>query len=95
MKLTSENIDNLGLVAAMCDEIGITDIIDQACGIQAQNKNLSFEQCVKCMILNGLGFIGRTLYLYQEYFEDKPIDHLLGIPMAFVSVFMIFSFSGF
>ena len=33
------------------------------------------------MILNGLGFIGRTLYLYSEYFEDKPIDHLLGIPV--------------
>jgi transposase len=82
MKLTSENIDNLGLVAGMCDEIGISDIIDQACGTQAKNKNLSFGQCVKCMILNGLGFIGRTLYLYSEYFEDKPIDHLLGIPIT-------------
>jgi len=81
MKLTIENIDNLGLVAGMCDEIGISEIIDQACGTQAQNKNLTFGQCVKCMILNGLGFIGRTLYLYSEYFEDKPIDHLLGIPV--------------
>lgn len=81
MKLTSLNIDNLGLVAGMCDEIGISEIIDQACGTQAQNKNLSFGKCVKCMILNGLGFIGRTLYLYSEYFEDKPIDHLLGIPI--------------
>jgi hypothetical protein len=32
MKLTSENIDNLGLIAGMCDEIGISDIIDQASG---------------------------------------------------------------
>lgn len=31
------------------------------------------------MILNGLGFVGRTFYLYSEYFEDKPVDHLLGI----------------
>ncbi len=78
MKLSSQNIDNLGLVAGMCDEIGISAMIDQACGNQAKNKNLSFGQCVKCMILNGLGFVGRTLYLYSEYFEDKPIDHLLG-----------------
>ena len=81
MKLSSQNIDNLGLVAGMCDEIGISAMIDQACGNQAKNKNLSFGQCVKCMILNGLGFVGRTLYLYSEYFEDKPIDHFLGIPI--------------
>ena len=81
MKLESQNIDNLGLVAGMCKEIGIGDIIDQACGQQAKNKNLSFGQCVMCMILNGLGFVGRTLYLYSEYFEEKPVDHLLGIPV--------------
>jgi transposase len=59
--------------------MGISEMIDRACGTQAKNKNLTFGQCVKCMILNGLGFVGRTLYLYSEYFEDKPVDHLLGI----------------
>ncbi|MGA8163993.1 MAG: IS1634 family transposase [Waddliaceae bacterium] len=82
MKLASENIDNLGLVAGMCREIGIADIIDRACGEQAKNKHITFGQCVNCMILNGLGFVGRTLYLYSEYFEDKPVDHLLGITIA-------------
>ncbi|KIC76415.1 hypothetical protein DB41_GF00060 [Neochlamydia sp. TUME1] len=33
------------------------------------------------MILNGLEFESRTLYMYSEYFEDKPIDHLLGTPV--------------
>ena len=78
MDITTKNIDHLGLVAGMCDEIGIVDLIDDECGEQAKNKNLSFGQCVKCMILNGLGFVGRTLYLYSEYFEDKPIEHLIG-----------------
>lgn len=82
MKLASQNIDNLGLVAGMCNEIGISDIIDRACGKQAKNKNLTFGECVTCMILNGLGFVGRTLYLYSEYFEDKPIDHFLNKPIA-------------
>ena len=44
MKITSENLDNMGLVAGMCDEIGIVDIIDQACGDQAKNKNLTFGE---------------------------------------------------
>ena len=78
MDIVTKNIDHLGLVAGMCDEIGIVDLIDDACGDQAKNKNLTYGQCVKCMILNGLGFIGRTLYLYSEYFEDKPVEHLIG-----------------
>ncbi len=78
MQLTTQNLDHLGLVAGMCDEIGITETIDRLSGRQANNKNLSYGQCVKAMILNGLGFVSRTLYLYSEYFEDKPVDHLVG-----------------
>lgn len=82
MDIITKNIDHLGLVAGMCDEIGIVDFIDDACGEQAKNKNLTYGQCVKCMILNGLGFVGRTLYLYSEYFEDKPVEHLLGVEVT-------------
>lgn len=78
MDIITKNLDHLGLVAGMCDEIGIVDLIDRACGPQDPNKHLTYGQCVKCMILNGLGFVGRTLYLYSEYFEDKPIEHLVG-----------------
>jgi transposase len=44
----------------------------------SKNKHLTYGECVKSMILNGLGFVGRTLYLYSEYFEDKPTDLLIG-----------------
>ena len=30
------------------------------------------------MMLNGLGFTGRTLYMYSEYFSDKPLDSFIG-----------------
>ena len=77
IRVETQNLDHLGLVAGMCDEIGLTDAIDAACGQQAKNKHLTYGECVKCMILNGLGFVGRTLYLYSEYFEDKPTDLLI------------------
>ncbi len=41
MNIVTKNIDHLGLVAGMCDEIGIVDLI-------------------------------------SEYFEDKPVEHLIG-----------------
>ena len=30
------------------------------------------------MILNGLGFVSRTLHMFPDYFADKPVEHLLG-----------------
>ena len=29
------------------------------------------------MMINGLGFTGRTLHMYSEYFSDKPLDRLI------------------
>ncbi|WP_368730549.1 DUF4277 domain-containing protein [Neochlamydia sp. TUME1] len=37
--------------------MGLVDLIDQAAGNQAKNKHLAYGQAVKCMILNGLGFV--------------------------------------
>jgi hypothetical protein len=28
--------------------------------------------------LNGLGFTGRTLHMYSEFFDDKPVSRLIG-----------------
>ncbi len=30
------------------------------------------------MILNGLGFVSRALYLMPRFFQDKPVERLLG-----------------
>src|SRR5215471_12254924 len=30
------------------------------------------------LVLNGLGWSNRQLYLVPQFFADKPIDHLLG-----------------
>jgi transposase len=65
----------------MYEEIELVDLIDQAVGNQAKNKHLTYGQAVKCMILNGLGFVSRTLYMYSEYLGGKLIDHLLGTPV--------------
>jgi hypothetical protein len=35
-------------------------------------------QLFVAMLLNGLGFTGRTLHMYSEYFESKPHERLLG-----------------
>jgi len=74
----AQDIGHLGLVAGMCKELDIAGIIDREAGTQAHNKKISFGKAVVCMILNGLGFVSRTLYMYSEYFDEKPLNHLLG-----------------
>lgn len=78
MTYSIKNLDHLGLVAGMCQEIGIAKLIDQAHPNQSKDKNITYGQLVEAMILNGLGFVGRTLHMYPEYFADKPVERLLG-----------------
>ncbi|MBE9130228.1 IS1634 family transposase [Coleofasciculus sp. LEGE 07081] len=77
MDIQVETINHLGLVAGIIDEIGIEDIINKTLGIDKREK-LTAGQVVKAIILNGLGFVSRPLYLFSQFFKDKATEHLLG-----------------
>ena len=74
----SYNLDHLGLVAAMVDELGIVQLIDTVMVQDHEQRIVSIGQAVKAMILNGLGFSHRALYLTPHFFENKPVARLLG-----------------
>lgn len=75
---TSKSIDHLGLVSALCQELGIAEFIDNQISNQSEYRHISYGQLLVAMILNGLGFVSRTLHMYPAYFADKPIERLLG-----------------
>ncbi len=72
-----ENLDHLGLVAALVNEIGLAELTDEVLAPHPLN-HISPGQVVKAMILDGLGFVSAPLYLVSEFFEGKPVEHLLG-----------------
>jgi transposase len=72
----TKSLEHHGLVAGFCKEINLAHIIDQALGV-SDKRNVSFGQLFVAMLINGLGFTGRTLHMYSEYFEDKPLDRLI------------------
>ena len=74
----SYNLDHLGLVAAMIDELGRVEIIDSVIVQDHEQRVVSVGRAVKAMILNGLGFSHRALYLTPHFFENKPVARLLG-----------------
>ena len=82
VKLKSEeieiqNIDHLGIVAGIIDSIGIVEIINELIGVEKDEK-VNAGQVVKAMIINGLGFVSKPLYMFPEYFETIACEHLIG-----------------
>lgn len=70
-------LDHHGLVAAICQDLKIAQRIDDRLSCNPQRK-VSPGRAIVAMILNGLGFTNRRLYLTSQFFESKAIEKLLG-----------------
>lgn len=75
--ITVQNLDHLGLVAGLIDEMGIVEKINQLIG-EKPGEIVSPGHVVKAMILNGLGLVSAPLYLFSKFFEGKATEHLIG-----------------
>jgi transposase len=72
----AQRLDHLGIVAGVCRQAGIAEWLDNLAG--ENRRGVSIGTATVAMILNGLGFSNRQLYLVPQYFENKPVEHLLG-----------------
>lgn len=75
-RMQVERLDHLGIVAGVCQEIGLAAYLDALAGPSQQQ--VSVGTATVAMILNGLGFSNRRLYLVSQFFATKPVEHLLG-----------------
>lgn len=75
--LEVKNLNHLGIIAGIIDEIGIVEIINKELG-EKPSEIVSSGVIIKAIILNGLGFISKPLYLFPQFFSDKATAHLLG-----------------
>ena len=72
----NERLDHLGIVAGVCQEIGLAAWLDAQ--DPDNRQQVSVGTATVAMILNGLGFSNRQWYLVPQYFANKPVEHLLG-----------------
>ena len=75
--LEIKNLNHLGIIAGIIDEIEIVEIINEQLGTD-KKEIVNPGIIIKAIILNGLGFVSRPLYLFPQFFEDKATEHLLG-----------------
>jgi Domain of unknown function (DUF4277) len=66
----NERLDHLGVVAGVCQEIGLAAYLDRLAG--ETNHHVSMGTATVAMILNGLGFSNRRLYLVPQFFAGHP-----------------------
>jgi transposase len=71
-----ERLDHLGIVAGVCQQIGLAEWLDEQA--RGSRQRVSVGTATLAMVLNGLGFTNRRLYLVPRFFENKPIERLLG-----------------
>jgi hypothetical protein len=72
-----ERLDHLGLVAGICQEIGLAAYLDALAG--PNDQQVSVGTATTAMMLNGLGFSNRQLYLVSQFFATKAVAHLVGL----------------
>ncbi len=73
---SAERLDHLGIVAGVCQEMGLVEYFDRL--DEQVHARVSLGQAVQAMVLNGLGLSNRRLYLVPQFFEHKPIERLIG-----------------
>ena len=76
--LKTQNLDHLGIVAGMCDELKIAERIDALIDGSDPRRIVTCGKAVAAMILNGLGFVSRALYMTPKFFSNTPVQRLLG-----------------
>jgi transposase len=72
----NERLDHLGIVAGVCQEIGLGAWLDAQ--EPTNRQQVSLGTATVAMVLNGFGFSNRQLYLVPQFFANKPVEHLLG-----------------
>ncbi len=72
----NERLDHLGIVTAVCQEIVLGAWLDAQ--DPTNRHQVSVGTATVAMVLNGLGFTNRQLYVVPQFFANKPVEHLLG-----------------
>ena len=62
-KYSSKSLSHLGIVSGMIDELGLVEAIDNQLQTDGIERTVSLGMLCKALILNGLGFSQRTLYM--------------------------------
>ena len=71
------SLGHLGIVSAVAKDLGLVEKLDRRLPRFDIRRIVSNGNAVLAMVLNGLGFSNRRLYLIPQFLQNKPVDRLL------------------
>jgi transposase len=74
-------MDHHGIIAAVCRDLLISDRINKRIGSKDPRRVVQPGTAVMAMIINGLGFTNRRLYLSPQFFQSKAITQFFENPI--------------
>ncbi len=78
-KLALQPIEHLGIVAGLIQKYNLVNLLDNKLPVSKEKGSIvTHGQRVAAMIINGLGFTAKPLYLSPDFFENKPVSRLIG-----------------
>lgn len=77
MEVATTHLGHLGIVAGFYNTLGMSDVIDAKIP-KTRHYKVTHSDVILAMLLNGLGFVGRRLYLFPSYYENCPVERLIG-----------------
>lgn len=73
----SHILEHWGLVAGLCDALGLGEVIDRATRHHPATRLVTTGDAVKALVLNGLGCVNPPLDLGSRFVQDHPTSRLL------------------
>lgn len=73
--LEVKNLNHLGVISGIIDELGIVEEIDT---LLPSARKVSHGTMIKALIINAMGFSQQALYITPRFFEECPVEHLIG-----------------
>ena len=74
---SNTSLAHYGIIAGAYDELGIGELIDELLPKKKAHV-ITHGQSVKSLVINGLAFIDRRLYLHPTFYKDVPTDRIFG-----------------
>jgi len=71
------SLDHLGIISAVFKDLGLVEKFNQRLPRYDIRRIVSNGHAILSMVLNGLGFSNRRLYLMPQFLENKPVDLLI------------------
>jgi transposase len=69
---------NLWIIEGVCQDLKLSSVANSYLDNRTIHHKVTVGDAIVALILNGLGFVTRSLYMTSSFFEGKPVELLLG-----------------